>query len=334
MSSTLSILNIGFSIISALMLYVAYVAFFKNVNKSWVAVSSCGVLLFSLSALQYGHLVYFLQNTDLLLIPEYRFFLFLIPPTFYYFSRAILLPGLKNSPWLLLHLIPLLFNFIPKYEVAITLTFVVGMGYCFWLANLIYHLRDQRKRFKVEMFFFVFFSVLAVLVLVMGVAVPYVDHAYFYLLYSNGIAFSFMLVVTALIIFPDLLTDLAAVATLSYASSTLNGVDIDTSLEKLNDLMQTGRMYQNENLNLAMTAEAMELTSHQLSELINKHFGMSFSRYIRALRIEEAKSILAKEPDISILAISLETGFRSQSNFYAAFKEITGQSPGDYRNSL
>jgi len=83
-----------------------------------------------------------------------------------------------------------------------------------------------------------------------------------------------------------------------------------------------------------MVAEAMGLSSHQLSELINVQFGMSFSRYIREQRIQAAKALLAREPDSSILSISLETGFKSQSNFYAAFKEITGQSPGGYRKSL
>jgi AraC-like DNA-binding protein len=29
----------------------------------------------------------------------------------------------------------------------------------------------------------------------------------------------------------------------------------------------------------------------------------------------------------------MDTGFRSQSSFYAAFKEVTGQSPGDYRKA-
>ena len=98
--------------------------------------------------------------------------------------------------------------------------------------------------------------------------------------------------------------------------------------------MKLDKLYQNEKLNLAMLAEAMTLTSHQLSELINVHFGKSFSRYIREQRVAAAKELLLSQPDASILAISLETGFKSQSNFYAAFKEITGQSPGDYRKSL
>jgi AraC-like DNA-binding protein len=228
----------------------------------------------------------------------------------------------------------LLFNFISRYEIAIVLVFLVGTGYSVWFANLIYNLRPQRARFKVEMFFFGFFALLAVLVLILGVMVPYIDNDYFYYFYANSIALAFILIVTSLIIFPELLNDIAAVATVSYASTSLKGVDIQSSLDKLETLMKTEKLYQNEKLNLSMVADAMELTSHQLSELINVHFGMSFSRYIRSQRIAAAKYLLSSQPQSSILAISLETGFKSQSNFYVAFKEITGQSPGDYRKSL
>lgn len=331
---TLSMLSIGFTVVCAAILFLAYVVFFKNVNKSWIAVSSCAVLLISLSALQLWHLEFLRNNTDLFPIAKYRLWLFLVPPMFYYFSRAILLPGLKNSPLLLLHLSPLLLNFVSRYELAIPILFIVGTGYSFWFANLIYGFRAQRKRFKVEMFFFGFFALLAVVVLILGISIPYMDHAYFYLFYANSIALAFILIVMSLLIFPDLLSELAAVATLSYAASTLKDVDIEARLRKLDELMVATRLYQNENLNLGMVAEAVELSSHQLSELINVHFGMSFSRYIREKRVREAKRLLASEPNASILSISLETGFKSQSNFYAAFKEIAGLSPGDYRKSL
>lgn len=326
-----TLINTGFSVISALVLFFSYLVFFKNLNKSWIAVSSCAVLLLALSVLQVWHIQYLLYDIDLFTLPEYRFWLFLVPPMFYIFSRAILLPGAKNSPLLLLHLTPLLLNFIPRYELSIVLLFVIGTGYAFWFAHLIYTLRRQRARFKIEMFFFGFFALLAILVLTMGILVPYIDNAYFYYFYANSIALAFILVVTALLIFPELLNDIASVATLSYAASTLKGIDVEASLAKLKELMLSTRLYQNENLNLAMLAEAMGLSSHQLSELINVHFGMSFSRYIREQRVTAARNLLLAEPEASILAISLETGFKSQSNFYAAFKEITGQSPGDYR---
>ena len=327
----LTLINIGFSVISAAVLFFSYVVFFKNVNKSWIAVSSCAVLLVGLSALQIWHVHYLLEGTDLFLLPDYRFWLFIVPPMFYFFSRAILLPGANNTPWLLLNFTPLLFNLISRYEISILLIFIVGTGYALWFAHLIYSLRAQRARFKVEIFFFGFFVVLALLVLSMGILVPYIDNAYFYYFYANSISLAFILIVTAFIIFPELLNDIATVATLSYSTSTLKGVDVDTSLAKLEELMRTTRLYQNENLNLAMVAEAVGISSHQLSELINVHFGMSFSRYIREQRVAAAKNQLINEPDVSILAISLETGFKSQSNFYAAFKECTGKSPGEYR---
>jgi AraC-like DNA-binding protein len=38
-------------------------------------------------------------------------------------------------------------------------------------------------------------------------------------------------------------------------------------------------------------------------------------------------------PARSILSIGMDVGFRSQSAFYAAFQEVTGQSPGDFRRA-
>lgn len=76
--------------------------------------------------------------------------------------------------------------------------------------------------------------------------------------------------------------------------------------------MKEVRLYQNENLNLAMVAEAMNLSVHQLSELVNVQFGMNFSRYIREQRVEAAKTLLAGEPNSSVSAIGLEIGFKTQ----------------------
>ena len=335
MISYLSILSIGFSIISSVILFGAYLLSYQNVNKSWFAVSSCAALLLCLAFLQVGHLNYLLHDVDVLQQPLYRFWLFVAPPSFFYFSRAIVLPDARVPPLLLLHLLPpLLLYFLVRYEIGSSLMFLMGVGYSVWLANLIYGTRAQRKRFRYELFFFMLFTITAVLILILGMVLPYIDHGIFYQFYANSIGLAFFLIVAALLVFPDLLTDLAEAAKLSYAATTLKGVNIASSLEKLAQQMNEARLYQNDELNLAMVAEAVGLTSHQLSELINVHFGMGFSRYIREQRVRAAQALLAREPDASILAISMETGFKSQSNFYAAFKEIIGVSPGDYRKSL
>lgn len=96
--------------------------------------------------------------------------------------------------------------------------------------------------------------------------------------------------------------------------------------------MAEDKLYQNEDLNLAMLARSLELTPHQLSELINTRFGYGFSRYVREQRVAEAQRLLERDRSASVLSIGLTTGFRSQSNFYAAFREITGESPGAFRD--
>ena len=84
---------------------------------------------------------------------------------------------------------------------------------------------------------------------------------------------------------------------------------------------------------LASLAAELGITGHQLSELVNSRLGVGFSRYVRERRVEAAKALLISAPSQSILSVSLDTGFRSQSAFYAAFKEIMGQSPGDFREA-
>lgn len=334
MVTLFSTLMIGFSVISALVLVVAYVFFLKSVNRSWFALLSCTGLLLCLACLQLWHLSYFTDGYDVLTSWWYRFWLYMAPAMFFFFGRATFFPDAPVNPFLLLHFIPLSLNFFLRYEIAVPIVFMIGMGYSFSLAYLFYGLRAQRKRFHVEMFFFALFGVIAILVLFLGLSIPYIDHHYFYTFYSNSIGISFMLVVAALIIFPDLLEQLVAVSQLNYSASTLKDVDTKAYVEKLDQLMVQAKLYQNEKLNLGMTAEAIGLSPHQLSELVNREFGVNFSRFIRERRIEAAKTILVNEPSSSVLSIGLEVGFSTQSNFYAAFKEITGVSPGAYRKSL
>ena len=131
---------------------------------------------------------------------------------------------------------------------------------------------------------------------------------------------------------PNAIENLAEAVKLSYANTTLGNVAVSAKLEQLTQLMEQKQLYQDENLSLAMLAQELGLSSHQLSELINTHFEMNFSRYIRKQRVEAAKRILTRDAQASILSISMEVGFKSQSNFYAAFKEVTGMSPGQFRS--
>ena len=95
--------------------------------------------------------------------------------------------------------------------------------------------------------------------------------------------------------------------------------------------MDQEQVYQNPDLDLALLAERMKLSPHQLSELINTRIGKGFSRYIREYRVEAAEDLLLDKPSMPVLSVGLEVGFSSQSNFYDAFRELSGMTPGQFR---
>lgn len=334
--SILDLANIavaGFAAVSAVLLLLAYATLIDVPGKSIYSIGSCVVLVGALAAIQIGHLVYFTGGAEPLNRFHYQLALFLAPPAFYSFGRWAILPTESFRPSQLLHfaLVPALF-LIPL-NIALPILFTFGTGYSLWLGNLVYGLRDRRKQFRFEFLYFSVMSVLAIIVLGLGFAIPYIDHDYFYYFYNNAVALGVAIMLVALVSNPNLIGDLTEAARVKYGASTLREVDVDGALAKLNRLMTEGQLYRNESLSLASLAEAVGLSGHQLSELINTRLGIGFSRYVRECRVNAAKTLLISAPSRSILSISMDTGFRSQSAFYAAFKEATGQSPGDYRRA-
>lgn len=300
-------------------------------HKSWHSLLSGALLMIALAVIQLGHVTYFLQGEAPLGNAVYLFFLFVVPSMFFFFSRSIIIPTRPLRPYMLLHLLPIATLYVVRLEIALPILFLFGAMYSIWLSMIIFALRENRKQFRFELFFFATLSIVAVFVLVLGFSIPYIDDRFFYVVYTNGIGLAFLLTVAALISIPDLVGDLAEAGRIKYSASTLGGVDVDACLKLLEELMRVENVYRDENLTLSSLASALDLSSQQVSELINTRIGMGFSRYVRERRVEAAKHLLVSAPDQSILSISLDVGFKSQSNFYAAFKEIAGISPGDYR---
>jgi AraC-like DNA-binding protein len=323
----------GFSAVSGVLLLLAYALFIRVPGKSSYSVAACAALVAALTALQSAHLAYFVGGAEPLAQFFYRLALFVAPPAFYSFGRWAILPTEPFRPAQLIHLSPILLLLVPRLDIALPILFAFGAGYSLWLGRLVYGLRGQRKQFRFEILYFTVMFVLAVVVLGLGFALPYVDHAYFYYFYTYAIALGFAIMIVALVANPDLIGDLSEAAQVRYGASTLKEVDVDASLAKLEELMTRGKAYQDEGLSLSSLASAVGVSSHQLSELINTKLGMGFSRYVRECRVKAAKGLLMSAPGRSVLSVGMDVGFRSQSAFYAAFKEVTGRSPGDYRRS-
>ncbi len=114
-----------------------------------------------------------------------------------------------------------------------------------------------------------------------------------------------------------------------YRISHIKGVDLDDLGVRLKSLMEEERAYCDEDLTLARLAAMLDLSTHQLSEYLNRHLQKSFYGYLNEYRIREAKALL-KEDQRSVLDIALAVGYNSRSAFYRAFREETGMTPRRY----
>lgn len=109
----------------------------------------------------------------------------------------------------------------------------------------------------------------------------------------------------------------------------------DFYFRKMKKLLNEDKIYLDSELNEHHFAEALALQPYLLSKLVNQHLGKSFSGLINEYRIEEAKRILLTEQGhrMTIYAVALDSGFRSESVFYANFKKMTGMTPSQFKKA-
>lgn len=132
--------------------------------------------------------------------------------------------------------------------------------------------------------------------------------------------------------YPKILQLLMFEAEKKYAGrSLLDQVNVPTMVKELYRLMEEERAYTDDQLTLRDLADELSITPHQLSQLLNDRLNTNFNNFVNQYRIRDAKEMLLREPDKTVLAISLEVGFNSKSAFYEAFTRFTGMSPQSYR---
>ncbi len=105
----------------------------------------------------------------------------------------------------------------------------------------------------------------------------------------------------------------------------------DKLINSLNEVMLSNKLSKNSNLKLSEVASLLEISTHELSRLINEKMGVSFTDFINKYRIEEAKKIIKSNSLYTIEGIGNQSGFNSKSAFYKAFKKATGITPAKYK---
>ena len=106
--------------------------------------------------------------------------------------------------------------------------------------------------------------------------------------------------------------------------------------QDLIQLVESKKLYHDQELSLGLLARKMGLSSGYLSQIINEHAQKNFFDFINAFRVEEVKRNL-EDPafdHFSILGLAYESGFKSKSTFNSVFKKMTGQTPSQYKKGL
>ena len=97
-------------------------------------------------------------------------------------------------------------------------------------------------------------------------------------------------------------------------------------------LFKTQKPYLNEKLSLEDIAVQMSLSNQQLSYLLNRQLGLTFSDFVNSYRVIEFQNRIQQHEylDHTLLSIAYDSGFNSKASFNRIFKSHTAYTPSQY----
>lgn len=121
-----------------------------------------------------------------------------------------------------------------------------------------------------------------------------------------------------------------------YEKSALSDELQHELLDKILNVMEDTSIIFDTKFSIDKLAEMVHSNHKYVSQVINHALKMNFRSFLNSYRVQEAQRLFSN-PDsgkYTIEAIALQVGFKSQSSFRDAFKEITGVSPNFYLKSM
>lgn len=112
-----------------------------------------------------------------------------------------------------------------------------------------------------------------------------------------------------------------------------SGVDSTTYSPRVRKIIDYIHENYQQDISLESIADTFWLHKVYLAKIFKQETGKSVNEYIRCLRIEKAKELLAQE-NIKISEIVSTAGFNNPQSFYTLFKKYVGMKPGEYRDQL
>jgi AraC-like DNA-binding protein/uncharacterized membrane protein YhdT len=151
---------------------------------------------------------------------------------------------------------------------------------------------------------------------------------------SGSIGFSMVLyLIISVLLYRKKTDDLFLFSPNKYTGKKLQEEEAGILLGKLERVMTEQAVYRNPDLKLSDLSKGINVSSHQLSQLLNDNLGKNFTTFVNEFRINEACRIISTDHRLTLESIGYEVGFNSKSTFFAAFKKFTGTTPLSYQQN-
>lgn len=112
--------------------------------------------------------------------------------------------------------------------------------------------------------------------------------------------------------------------------------EMERVIERLLVFMDAEKPYRNPELTIQDLADKINIQKHHLTFIINTGLHKNFFNFVNEYRVEEFKQRVANPNfnHLTLLAIAFDSGFNSKSSFNNIFKNITGQTPSEYKKTI
>lgn len=295
-------------------------------------------------------------------------FHYLLGPVMYFYTLSIVNPNFKYRWIHWLHILPFVANYIefipfytsseavkleyyenfrnkgsvimPIHYLLKTILFTIYFIAQFYILKKfrLLQMRKNKSNSYLVSWFLIYMS--SQFILITGVLIDlitglelFVDP---YRFAMNMIAFFHFSVMIGLLFIPNLFYGIDATEKETkekYSTSKLLETDKIKIVSQLNDFIKRAdKPYLNEKISLTEVSKLLNVSSQQLSQVINEKTNYNFNDFINYYRIEEAKSLLISDSyaNLTIDAIAQKAGFNSKSAFYTAFKKQTKMTPKEF----
>lgn len=110
----------------------------------------------------------------------------------------------------------------------------------------------------------------------------------------------------------------------------------DETVSRVRQAIENEKVYLRQGVTLSNFASEYEIPSYLVTKSVNQAYAKSFPETINHFRVNEVKKRLEKgdSKNLKIEGIATESGFKTPSAFYAAFKRETGVTPTQFQKGI